>query len=410
MLAIDDLHFWYYKCAKLVKTDPNQLPERSDKKSRNPFPIMPFAKAPSPVSEAAAEINATNDVLLHDAIAESDTFKQLSNDTKLPPKKPPRDNSNRKMLFCANCRKKMLFAYGITKNKKREHWHIQHLSFEHGEGCNLHSRPLQKAVIYNVDDAVLTASDQLFDLATKWWNIVHNNGLKDSILDPKDKRFYGLFFLQLPIHMNAEDPESLFKSFDDTTKALDELRSFNVFHALTCPNPEEIQKIVKLVVLFIEDLKFVMRIHKLFETKVLFLGNIGFIAGGKKTQKLHEDCNDLHGRKCDPTTPFSVLIPIRKFRSLHVNDVLTNHHKYNIKRGEGVIFDGNVPHAGARSKSTDPLDNLALHIHIDNANSPRRPNELQLADADDPGNISGYSTSEDEEIPKKTKKRKTKKT
>ena len=77
--------------------------------------------------------------------------------------------------------------------------------------------------------------------------------------------------------------------------------------------------------------------------------------------------------------PVSVLIPIGdQGRSIHFETVTEARHKHHIRRGEAVWFEGNVLHADAISKAHNPIDNLALHIHIDSTTFLRKPNTIDF--------------------------------
>lgn len=290
---------------------------------------------------------------------------------------------------------------GSTNDNDRD-WFINYLSFDHGEDCEPIATNLQKVFQYKVAAPVLAAADSLSKLAAKWWGIVKDNDLNDSILnvlDDKDKRFYGVFFLELPCYIPGAPEDQFYTSFqDEDTRPQDEIKALNTFYALTTPSKEDILQIQKLVILLLEDIKFVRKIHKYFQhdqQNRLYLANIGFLAGGEKAQKLHLDCEGLNPTDRSPTVPFSVMIPIGKDgRSIHINSIHRSHDKYHINRGYGVIFDGNVPHAGAKSKSPQKLNNLALHIHIDRLGDCRKPNILDLVN--DVNVDVAYSSSEED--------------
>jgi hypothetical protein len=140
---------------------------------------------------------------------------------------------------------------------------------------------------------------------------------------------------------------------------------------------EEKRDIIELVILFLQDFKFVKQAHTYFDDNTNFLSAIGFLAGGKKAQILHRDVSGLDLRQHEPFTPCSLVIPIAEGgRHLYIGGVQQENY-YKINYGEAVCFDGNVLHAGAKSKG-DPLSHLALHIHIDNKNTIRPPNLLDI--------------------------------
>ena len=270
------------------------------------------------------------------------------------------------------------------------------LSFEHGERCNPILSPVEQVEVYRVNDAVMKAANRLSKLSQRWWGIVGKNNLQDSIRlsgDEDDFRFYGLWYHEAHCFIPGFNPLELYKA----TQSLDEVKSYNTFHALLNPTVEEIELMKKLLILFVEDIKFVMRLHKYFMDNTLFLGNVGFLAGGRKAQKLHKEMKRLGSRDRNSSTPFSVLIPIGcDGRSIFMNGVKQACHKYHIPKGSGLCFAGNIPHAGARSKSLNPLDNLALHIYIDRLNFIRDPNIVGVAEMNnDPEYY--YSTTEDDE-------------
>ena len=151
--------------------------------------------------------------------------------------------------------------------------------------------------------------------------------------------------------------------------------------------------IIELVVLFIEDFKFVKKMHTFFHDKSNFLGAIEFLAGGYKTQTLHFDYVGVPPRVRGGNIPVSVLIPIgNQGRNIHFETITEARHKHHIRRGEAVWFEGNVLHAGAIAKAQNPIDNLALHIHIDSTTFLRKPNNIDISHKRVPG---AYDSSDD---------------
>jgi hypothetical protein len=293
--------------------------------------------------------------------------------------KRSRQNSNQKVLYCDTCNHCLMEARTVMKGSQPDFSYILTLSFHHGTQCQSKLFALQKVEKYQVNPAVLEAADELSALAHKWWNIHKDNALQDSILKSTDCRFYGLYYLEPACHIDNFDKKLIYESFDSKTYALDEIRAYNVFHALVNPTTQEIQLMKNLIALFIEDIKFIKRIHCHFADQTLYLANLGFLAGGREIQKLHQDVNSLDDTEHLSTTPFSVLIPIGpEGRNIHINTTDQPSDKHHIERGYGLCFDGNIPHAGAISESEDPFDQLALHIHIDRINFCRQPNVLSL--------------------------------
>ena len=155
----------------------------------------------------------------------------------------------------------------------------------------------------------------------------------------------------------------------------DEATKFLEFHFEQQTDVDTKRNIIELVILFQEDFKFMKRMHHLFDNDICYLSAVGFIAGGNKPQIPHHDVTDLDVRSHEPSTPHSLVLPIAKDgRDLYVHGV-EKQHKFHIPYGTALCFDGNVLHAGAKSKGSH-LDHLALHIHIDHRNNIRVPNIL----------------------------------
>jgi hypothetical protein len=268
--------------------------------------------------------------------------------------------SNVKSLFCKCCSECLIEMKGIIMKNKPIIWYTSMLSFEHGERCVPIISALDQVEVYRVNDAVMKAANRLSELSRRWWGVVGKNNLQDSIRlshDEDDFRFYGLWYHEAHCFIPGFNPLELYKA----TQSLDEVKSYNTFHALLNPTVEEIELMKKLLILFVEDIKFVKRLHKYFMDNTLFLGSVGFLAGGRKAQKLRKEMKRLGSRDRNSSTPFSVLIPIGcDGRSIFMNGVKQACHKYHIPKGSGLCFGGNIPHAGARSKSLNPLDNLAF--------------------------------------------------
>jgi hypothetical protein len=203
----------------------------------------------------------------------------------------------------------------------------------------------------------------------------------DSILaieSPNDERYYGLFYLQIPSHLPGYNKEPVKQITEKEPYSLEEVFDFNKFFKLTNVTLTEKEIIANLVTLFLEDIKFIKRIHKEFAENKAYLGNMGFLAGGKKCQILHRDTEGFVQKEEDSFIPFSCVIPIGiEGRDLYIHgDEAENltHMKY----GEAAVFNGNILHGGAVSKASCPLQNLALHIHIDSTSFIRKPNLLEI--------------------------------
>lgn len=139
--------------------------------------------------------------------------------------------------------------------------------------------------------------------------------------------------------------------------------------------------------MFLEDYKLIRRVHSHFHDNTIYLGAVGFLAGGNKIQILHKDVSDLSYSGRDACTPCSLLIPIAsQGRELYIGGN-TKENKLFIKYGEAICFDGDVLHAGARSEG-HPLSHLALHIHIDHKTHLRPPNLLDIEIDEDTQNNS----------------------
>jgi hypothetical protein len=96
---------------------------------------------------------------------------------------------------------------------------------------------------------------------------------------------------------------------------------------MTRPNKKIKKSISLLVVLFLEDFKFVKRLHKAFDSNELYFANMGFIAGGKKKQQLHRDTNNLPVAM-KFSMPVSVLLPIAPAgRYIHFHDSIEEQSK-----------------------------------------------------------------------------------
>ena len=264
-------------------------------------------------------------------------------------------------------------------------WYIQELSYEHCTEC---SRIIENSILgisrYNVHPAVIEAASNLSGLSKRWWSKRKQTGSILQQRDPRDQRYYGIFYHQNPPSFATFQRDRDLSFFDLHPLFVDEMRDFNRFYSITVANQQEIKGIMELVILFLEDFKFEKCLHTQFaqDKKELFLSAIGFIAGGNQVQTLHCDvplCPAINEPFDGSTLPLSMLVPIgSNGRDLHLFNREDNHTKLSIKKGQACCFDGNVPHAGAKSEGKKPLERLALHIHIDSKFYLRHPNTLIL--------------------------------
>ena len=240
---------------------------------------------------------------------------------------------------------------------------------------------------YRVDQSVLDAAQKLEPIAKRWYEEASKSP-QHSILQSiykGDNRFYGLFYLELAVMIKAASGavviDNVLKGFN-----MEEAKDFDRFYEDVKPDKEEQTNIMELIALFLEDFKFVKKMHQSFSDKRHFLGAVGFIAGGKKNQLLHCDVTSVPMECEDPEVPLSVLLPIAKAgRNIFFNSLTKGRCKHHVKYGKAVFFDGNIPHAGAISEAVEPLDHLALHIHIDSVKFFRPPNILLIIGEDDNG-------------------------
>ena len=283
-------------------------------------------------------------------------------------------------LYCKDCGTELIRII-MKESKPNIFWIPKTIRFEHGEVCNLRPKSIRGIEQYPVDSSVLDAAEKLKSLAKKWYAIVSDDPLKSILIEhlPGDDRFYGLFYHEFAAMVKGINA---YQIMDYMMKGInfEELRDFRAFYDDIMPSQDDQKNMMEVVILFIEDFKFIKRMHSHFQDGTNFLGAVGFLAGGKTTQKLHYDVEKVPPRSRDPGLPTSILLPIgAKGRSIFFENITDARSKHHIDRGYAVWFDGNVPHAGAKSKAHDPMDNLALHIHIDSTIFFWKPNILELA-------------------------------
>jgi hypothetical protein len=336
--------------------------------------------SPTPVSNTASislETLPPHDTDTLKNCIDSDDLDTLQKPSKKPKTKKmePKTHRNPKIV-CNGCNTLLLEAKNLMKNKQ-PYFYILYLCFDHGQVCKNKMDNVVGVFQYKVSPTVLDATKKLQGLAEKWWKSV-SPSQQNSILsehDKRDGRFYGIFFHHL-YPPGSTELDTLTMAFNDNF-SMDEAQEFNKFHMDHVTTDEERCNIIELVILFLEDFKFVKQAHQSFESNTNFLSAIGFLAGGKKAQILHRDVSGLPLRQHDHLTPCSLVIPIAEGgRNLYIHGIEEQNY-YKIKYGQALCFDGNVLHAGARSKG-DPLSHLALHIHIDNKTLFRPPNLLDI--------------------------------
>lgn len=365
--AIKALHKRYYK----VSTSQTAGFKQSERELVLPLDGNPFAASlPCPVEDESMDSND-----------EDDTTHNHSKKQKFS---ATRSGVGHRVyrLYCNTCAKLLFEGRRIQKRgeKVKDFYYISSLSFGHDSLCQPLTSNLTGVFSYKVNLAVLDASKKLIDLAKCWWDNVSTNS-SNSILfedDRHDNRFYGLFYNVLPYFIEGLPTEHVFQILA-TAGAIssEEAQDFLTFHEVQKTDTTLKKFIMELIVLFLEDFKFIKHAHKDFEEKKLFLSACGFIAGGRKVQILHKDITAYPPRRHLPDTPVSLLIPIAD----HGRDLYIHGHdednKFKIPFGSAVCFDGNVLHSGAKSKR-EPLGNLALHIHVDSLSHIRTPNLLDL--------------------------------
>lgn len=311
---------------------------------------------------------------------------------------------NKRIQCCKACKTNVLVMKKLSRKGSLQVWFIKELNYTHGQQCQDLLTSASGTEKYKVDKAILDVAESLKTISEKWWRKVCRNQLANSIMDdrnPGDARFYGIFYLQLPF----QAPGSNFQAFVDmattSSYSLEEVNNFTSFFEMTRPNKKIKKSISLLVVLFLEDFKFVKRLHEAFASNELYFANMGFIAGGKKKQQLHRDTNDLP-IGMNSSMPVSVLLPIAPAgRFIHFHDSIEPENKVLIKYGEAVSFDATVIHAGAVSEG-NPLDHLAFHIHIDNHFFIRNPNFLEVVcdkKDDDEQEEQGVADKDEEVVP-----------
>ena len=374
------LHRKYYNVDCRPDPPPSQGP--SSEPSSTPFLQPHLNKEQQPADQDAVKQPVNVDNTKNEVVVPNKPVGDSLCSPSPPPKKRPKRNrtgSHKKYLYCSSCGQIL-----IKIRRKKEggdcFWIPEEIVFEHREACNLRPASIRGITQYPVDCSVLDAAEKLMPLATKWYDLVKHEPSNSILFKqlPGDNRFYGLFYHEFAPTVKEI---SFLQSLEYLNKEInfEELRDFRKFHELVQPLPQDQTDLMELVVLFIEDFKFQKRIHYLFQDRTNFLGAVGFLAGGMKTQKLHCDVPDIPPRCRDTDLPHSVLLPIGPSgRSLFFENTTDERSKHHIARGDAVWFDGNVPHAGAKSKAKNPLDNLALHIHIDSTKIFRKPNVLEL--------------------------------
>ena len=375
------LHLKYYNAG--CRPDPPSPQEPSSEPSGTPFrqpDLEEDKKSPDlhTIEQPLNVVETTTDVV----ISNKTGGNSLCSQSLPPPKKKKRFRTGayKKHLYCAAC------GQGLIKIQRRKEqgsdfWVPQEIIFQHKESCNLRPTSIRGIAEYTVDSSVLDAANILLPLATRWYKLVSLEPSNSILFEhvPGDNRFYGLFYHEFAPNVNGL---TFMQSLEYINKGInfEELRDFRTFYEQIQPSEEDRKHLMELVILFIEDFKFNKRIHYLFHNRTNFLGAVGFLAGGVKTQKLHCDVFDIPPRSRLPDLPASIVLPIgAKGRSLFFENTTDERSKHHIVRGKAVWFDGNVPHAGAKSKAENPIDNLALHIHIDSTIVFRKPNILLLA-------------------------------
>ena len=290
-----------------------------------------------------------------------------------------RTPSNMRRLTCKRCDNTLL------EIKKRQQdgvkkWVLEKLSFDHQAMCYTGIKSLTGYALYDVDSCIIEAAREVIPLATRWYDVA-KRAPQDSILQnfcKGDERFYGLFYNELAITQKGQNSlhviELINKGFN-----MEEANDFNKFYSVTQATPNEKKKLMELNILFLEEFKFVKQLHAYFQNGKQYLGAVGFLAGGNKTQLLHCDVRYIEPTCNLPELPLSVLLPIgEKGRSIFFENIKDDRAKHHVNLGQAVFFYGNVPHAGAVSEAANKLDNLALHIHIDSNHFFRLPNILEL--------------------------------
>ena len=289
-----------------------------------------------------------------------------------------------KNLFCRQCGQCFISIQNFENKENKDTWCPINIAFNHlQEECYTPLTNIAGYGEYRVDQSVLDAAKQIELLAQKWY-IAASKSPKHSILHTVykgDNRYYGLFYLELAImKQNGGDEviQNLLKGF-----SMEEANDFNRFYDETKPTDGEQKYIMEVVALFLEDFKFVKKLHQSFADNKHYLGAVGFLAGGDRHQLLHCDVTKIPLHSEDPELPLSVLLPIAtKGRNIFFNSLYQGRCKHHVQYGKAVFFDGNIPHAGALSEAENRLDNLALHIHIDSIKFFRPPNILLLVGED----------------------------
>ena len=290
-----------------------------------------------------------------------------------------RTPTNMRRLICKRCDNTLLEIQRRQKDGVVK-WVLEKLSFGHKAMCYTGIKSLTGYALYDVDSCIIEAAREVIPLATRWYDVA-KRAPQDSILQnfcKGDERFYGLFYNELAITQKGQNSlhviELINKGFN-----MEEANDFNKFYSVTQATPNEKKKLMELNILFLEEFKFVKQLHAFFQNGKQYLGAVGFLAGGNKTQLLHCDVRYIEPTCNLPELPLSVLLPIgEKGRSIFFENIKDDRAKHHVNLGQAVFFYGNVPHAGAVSEAANKLDNLALHIHIDSNDFFRLPNILEL--------------------------------
>ena len=386
--CVKALHSKYYNVT-LVPNDPDAAKRYSSEPAITPLFRMDSEEKEKAPHDEDTKLEQNEDKNESEDKNEFDVVDSIKSDgdslgtpssKKYKRSKRFRTSASFKALYCKGCSAELIWMH--KKGEKPDIlWEPQRINFEHKLTCHHRPENIRGIAQYPVDPSILEAADKLESLARKWYDNVSRNSGNSILVEytPKDNRFYGLFYLQFGPFTKGLNIYHIIK-FVRSKKFLDEVRDFHSFYKNIEVSKEDKEKLMEVVVLFIEDFKFIKRMHSLFRDNINFLGAVGFLAGGKETQRLHYDVKGVPPRCRDPDLPTSILLPIgAKGRSIFFENITDERNKQHVDRGKAVWFDGNVPHAGSISKAKDPLENLALHIHIDSTKYFRQPNILQLA-------------------------------
>ena len=157
---------------------------------------------------------------------------------------------------------------------KKENWCPIEIAFNHDqEECYTPLSNIAGYGEYRVDQSVLDAAQKLEPIAKRWYEEASKSP-QHSILQSiykGDNRFYGLFYLELAVMIKAASGavviDNVLEGFN-----MEEAKDFDRFYEDVKPDNNEQTNIMELTALFLEDFKFVNKMHQSFTEKNIFLG------------------------------------------------------------------------------------------------------------------------------------------